>query len=186
MQREVVTEYLRINREYTAVVNNNTTLTTLTPSTNTSLKTALTTKYPNAIIHSLLMCQSIDVRANIDSVAEFVYPPTYQDGITETTKANADLLKALWEQPRRELNLWQQLDGTNWVFRGAVALPNRLKSGAYYYEQMISIISDREFYECQQGELLGVQLGSNTWGLLSAKDKILLTANFELRHTIMD
>lgn len=186
MQRELVTEYLKINREFTAVVNNDTATISLTPNTNTTLKTALATKYPNAVIHSLLICQSIDVRASIDSVAEFVYPPTYQDGETPTIKANADLLKALWTQPRREINLWQQLNGVNWIFRGAVALPNRLKSGAYYYEQMLSIITDRESYECQQDELLGIQLSSNTWGLPSANDKLLVTFNWELKHIIFD
>lgn len=186
MIKEVVTEYLKVNREFTSSLNNNTVTTNLTPVTNTALKQSLAAKYAGVVIHSQLICQSIDVRAAIDSVAEFTYPDTIFDGITPSVKANTDLLKALWTQPRRELNLWQQLDGTNWIFRGAVALPNRVKSGAYYYEQMLSILTDREDYPCQQNEVLGIQLAPNTWGLLATNDKILVTLNWELRHTLFE
>lgn len=185
MLKEVVQEYHRTNREISSTVNNNTAIVGLTPSVSTDLKTALATKFTGAIIHSVLICQSIDIRANITSVNEFIYPKSVYDPTVSRIESNSDLLKALWEQPRKELNLVQSFDsGSSWLFRGAVALPNRVRSGAYYYESMLTIMSDTGAYELQQNESLGIQLVGNTWGLLSALDKILITFNWELRHTI--
>jgi len=184
MLKEVVSEYLRTNIEMSSTVNNNTSIVNLTPSVATQLKTSLVTLYPGAVVHSLLICQSIDVRANITAVNEFIYPDSVYDVTKSAIEKNSDLLKSLWEQPRRELNLVQNLDGSTWLFRGAVALPNRVRSGAYYYESMTTIMTDGGAYETQQNELLGIQLVSNTWGLLSGLDKILISFNWELRHTI--
>jgi hypothetical protein len=185
MLKEVVSEYLKMNREFSISVNNDTTINSLTPSASTQLKADLITLFPGSVINSVLICQSIDVRASITSVDPFVYPASVFDPTISSIQSNSDLLSALWSSPRRELDLMQSFDGgTTWIFRGAVALPNQANSGAYYYEQMLTIMTNAAQYPLQGNELLGVQLISNTWGLLARLDKILVTMNWELRHTI--
>lgn len=188
MERITANEFVRIARYHSLSENNNVNIFDITPATATTVKTALAIKYPNAYINTLIYCQEIDVRASIQSVADFVYPETVLDGFTPSVKANSDLLKALWQQPRRELSLYQKLGASAfWRLRGGVALPNRLKSGAYYYESLLSIMRENSnTYELQNDEKLGISLTNNTFGLLAGTDEILVSANWELVHILYD
>lgn len=183
MEKITATEFLKVNRFHSIVENNNTDIFNITPNYITPLRNSLEAKYSSSTVQSILFCQSIDIRASITSIADFIYPDTVLDGVTPSIQANMDLLKALWSQERREINCYQKRETTDpWTFRGAVALPNRVRSGAYYFEQLLSVIKPDGSYETQADEALGIGLVNNSFGLLSGLDEILVSANWEVLH----
>jgi hypothetical protein len=181
-----ISEHISSSHYYSASSNNNTTILDITPVRDSQLSLDLKALYPTGIVRSQLWLKGLECRANISSLANFVLPLEVEDGFSSQIKANRAYLTALWSQERREFNLYQQISTEPWRLRGAVALPNKLRSGAYYLENLLNVLSfDGDSYPLGVTEKVGIGLATNTWGLLSTNDEILISANWELKHWVM-
>lgn len=157
------------------------------PSTTTPFKTALETKFPNAIVQSSLEINLLELRVKINSITDYSLPPSALDGISSPVQINKDILLSLWNSPRKQLDIVHKISATTATrTRGSLSLVNRGSAELYYLEDFLSIMTTGGLYPLTEGEDILLQLKDAGYGLLTGVDEVLFTGVFTHYLTVIE
>ncbi len=173
-----ITESLKSQIHFSQGSINNTTPVSILPSTNTALKQSLQAKYPSAVISSYLEIRLLDLSVKIDSITEYELPESVIEGVVSPVGQNRDLVRSLWDNPRKQLNVYHKFGiGVNRL-RGSISLLNKGSVNSYYLENLMGILTTEASYPVSANEDILIGLADAGYGLLLAADEILFTGVF--------
>lgn len=179
-----VSENLKTQVYFNSSTNNNLTKIAIIPSTaNTPIKVALQAKYPGAVIQSKLEIIMLELRVRITSSPEYNLPASAIDGTSTDVTINRDLIRSLWDNPRKQLDIWHRIDSNSPLrVRGSLSLLNKGSAELYYLEDFLGVFTTEGTYPLSDTEDIQINLKDCGYGFLQGIDEILFTGIF--KHTV--
>jgi len=179
-----VSENLKTQVYFNSSTNNDLTKIAIIPSTiNTPIKAALQAKYPGAVIQSKLEIIMLELRVRITSSPEYNLPASAIDGTSTDVTINRDLIRSLWDNPRKQLDIWHRIDSNSPLrVRGSLSLLNKGSAELYYLEDFLGVFTTEGTYPLSNTEDIQINLKDCGYGFLQGIDEILFTGIF--KHTV--